>query len=188
MELLGIPLSIFFLIAPIRWTIRRTLRPVDRAARDNTTPFRFMVGDFLCLFWVVQLPLAGVNEIYSSEAPFYFWEFFTLVWVLAPVVWVTCAQALSKAGITGGVHRWIYLALVVPTVYYGLFPFIWLSILFVANIFFHIPISVVSLHAAFPWWITIGVALIAAGIYTPRMIRSAADGAQHVELLPSSAP
>jgi hypothetical protein len=170
MELLGIPLAIILIIAPIAWTVRRTLRPVDQAAKQGNEPFRFMVGDFLCLFWVIQLPLVAVAEIDATETPIYFWQFFALVWVLAPIVWVTCARALTKAGISGGLRRWIYLALIVPTVYYGLFPFIWLSMLLIGSTFFHIPITIVPMRAVVPWWITIGIALIAAGIYTPRMI------------------
>jgi hypothetical protein len=186
MELLGIPLAIFLIIAPIAWTVRRTLRPVDQAAKKGNKPFQFMVGDFLCLFWVIQLPLAAVSQIGSSEAPTYFWEFFGLVWVLAPIVWVTCARALSKAGISGGLHRWIYLALIVPTVYYGLFPFIWLSMLLIADTFFHIPVTIVPLRAAVPWWVAIGVALTAAGFYTPRMINQVTNDRKVFEANPTA--
>lgn len=186
MELLGIPLVIFLIIAPIDWTVRRTLRPVDQAAKKGNQPFRFMVGDFLCLFWMIQLPLAAVAEIDASAAPVYFWEFFVLVWVLAPIVWVTCARALTKAGITGGLRRWIYLALIVPTVYYGLFPFIWLSMLLVGSTFFRIPITIVPMRAVLPWWIVIGTALIAAGLYTPRMIDQVANEREDFKSDPSA--
>src|SRR5688572_5942452 len=112
---------------PLMWTVRRILRPVDQAAKERDAPFRFSLGDFLCLFWVVQLPLAFVMQIEGEETEPFFWVLTCVVWMVAPLVWVTCARALSKAGISAGKHRIFFLAIVLPTVYYGLFPFIGLS-------------------------------------------------------------
>jgi hypothetical protein len=158
-------------VLPLVWTVRRILRPVDRAAKQRNLPFRFSLGDFLCLFWVVQLPLAFVFQIEGEETAPYYWTLMLLVWAIAPLVWITCARALSKAGITAGKHRIIFLALVVPTVYYGLFPFIAMSWAGVVNVAVKGPQFLQQHGTAVAWWVVLVVALVVCGFYSPWMIR-----------------
>jgi hypothetical protein len=156
---------------PLVWTVQRILRPVDRAAKQRNLPFRFSLGDFLCLFWVVQLPLAFVFQIEGEETATYYWTLMLLVWAIAPLVWITCARALSKAGITAGKHRIIFLAIVVPTVYYGLFPFIGMSLAGVVNSAIKGPQFLLQHGSAAAWWVVLVVALVVCGFYSPWMIR-----------------
>jgi hypothetical protein len=158
-------------LTPIVWTVRRILRPIDQAAKDRNAPFRFSIGDFLCLFWVVQLPLAFVFQLSDEETLTQYWLFTAVIWAVAPVVWFTCARALSKAGVSAGKHRFIFLAIVVPTVYYGLFPFIGLS---------WAGIATVSMEGWRPlwqdktgalWWLGLAIALILSGYYSPWVVR-----------------
>jgi hypothetical protein len=94
-----------------------------------------------------------------------------MVWAIAPLVWITCARALSKAGVTGGKHRIIFLAVVVPTVYYGLFPFIGMSWAGVVNLALKGPEFFQQHRPVVFWWIVLVVALVVCGFYSPWLIR-----------------
>ena len=56
--LVGIALA----AAPIIWISRQILAPIDRAAKFRKAPVRFSIGDFLCLFLAIQIPLAAVHR------------------------------------------------------------------------------------------------------------------------------
>jgi hypothetical protein len=173
LKLILIPLGVVFTALPIMWTVLRILRPVDRAARERNLPFRFSMGDFLCLFWVVQLPLAFVYRVEGRETEPFYWILTLVVWAVAPVVWITCARALSKAGVSEGKHRFIFLGIVVPTVYYGLFPFIGLSWAGVGAIGFRGMDYFWQHSSKVLLWFALMVALIASGFYSPWMVRNA---------------
>src|SRR3954468_7092812 len=78
------------------------LGPIDRAAKGQHAPPRISIGDFLCLFVAVQLPLTLASRIRSDETEVYFWIFAALSWVVAPIIWISCARSLSRAGIMNG--------------------------------------------------------------------------------------
>jgi hypothetical protein len=48
--------------------------------------------------------------------------------MIGPLTWITCARTLSKAGVVKSLHRLMFMGFVMPVVYYGLFPFTWLSV------------------------------------------------------------
>jgi hypothetical protein len=177
MQLVGVVLVVVGLalltLGSLRWTVTRILRPVDRAARERNLPFRFSLGDFLCLFWVVQIPLAFVFQIEGEELEAFYWIVTVVVWTVAPIVWIVCARALSKAGVSGGKHRFIFLGIVVPTVYYGLFPFIGLS--WAGGIATSIegPALLWQYGTAMFFWVLLAISLLACGIYAPWLIRNA---------------
>jgi hypothetical protein len=177
-----IPLGVVFTAWPLIWTVLRILRPVDQAAKERNLPFRFSMGDFLCLFWVVQLPLAFVYHIEDRETESFYWILTVLVWAVAPLVWVTCARALSKAGVSTGKHRFIFLGIVVPTVYYGLFPFIGLSWLGVGAIGFKGMDYFLQHRSTILLWTVLMASLIASGFYSPWMIEHAGAPAEHEDI------
>jgi hypothetical protein len=158
-------------VTPIFWTVRRILRPIDRAAKDRNAPLRFSIGDFLCLFWMVQLPLAFVFQLSGEETLTQYWLFTVVIWAVAPVVWFTCARALSKAGVSTGKHRFIFLAVVVPTVYYGLFPFIGLSWAGIATFATEGFAPLWQDKTAALWWLGLAIALALSGFYSPWIVR-----------------
>jgi hypothetical protein len=47
---------------------------------------------------------------------------------MAPVIWFACARALLKAGVTKAQHRFVFLGVIMPIVYYGLVPFVFLTV------------------------------------------------------------
>ena len=133
MMLVGITVSVALAFLPGVAVAKWILTPVDRAARFHEAPARFSIGDFLCLFAAVQIPLAAVYRLKGPESEPQFWVFTIMTWLIAPVIWLACARALSKAAVTTAWHRFVFLALIMPLVYYGLIPFTFIGIaLFVA--------------------------------------------------------
>jgi hypothetical protein len=183
--IVGAIASILVLIlAPVMWTVHRILRPVDLAARERNLPFRFSMGDFLCLFWIVQLPLGFLDRIADGEPDQYYWVLLGAVWAVAPLAWVTVARALSKAGVSMGKHRMIFLGLVLPTVYYGLFPFIGMSIAVVIGIVNRGLQFFLERQELASWWFVLALSLVACGFYSPWMVRHVAEEFDDVELIP----
>ena len=91
---------------------------------DPPRAARFSIGDFLCLFLAVQIPLAAIHVLVRGEERGLFWMFTLATWCIGPVVWFICGQALLRAGVSHGWRRMAYLGLVLPIVYYGLIPFV----------------------------------------------------------------
>lgn len=116
-------------IAAIGWWI---LMPIDRRGKARKAPVQFSVGDFLCLFIIMQLPLIVTHfmptKFVNDQERHFVWIFAIATWIMAPVIWFSCARALSKAAINNGLHRFIFLGLVVPFVYYTLIPFLFVMV------------------------------------------------------------
>jgi hypothetical protein len=158
-------------LAPVIWTIRRILRPIDQMAKARNAPFRFSIGDFLCLFWVIQIPLAFVFQIDAENTAIHYWVLPIMVWAIAPLVWITCARSLSKAGLVDGIHRYIFLGLIVPIVYYGLYPFIGLSWAGIAVLTSEGLPGLFRNGLAVLVWAGLATALLTGGLYTPWLVR-----------------
>jgi hypothetical protein len=122
-------------VAPIMWISRQILAPIDRAAKFRKAPVRFSIGDFLCLFLAIQIPLAAVHRFMGED----YWTFTIITWLVAPVIWYAGARTLSKARVTTNSHRFVFLGLIMPLVYYGLVPFTVLGISFLAVPLGHTP-------------------------------------------------
>jgi hypothetical protein len=173
--LLGFGLFVGLIVAVYvggRWI----LGPIDRAAKRRISAPRITISDCLCLFVAVQLPLAFIRRIRSDETEVHFWIFMVLSWIIAPVIWISCARALSRGGITGGVHRFLFMALVLPIAYYGLVPFVLLTAAAAIQIVFGEGGFLLSR----PWWIVgwlaTGTAIVAAGSYTHWLCGTAGPG------------
>jgi hypothetical protein len=149
---------------------RWILGPIDQAAKSREAPVRFSIGDFLCLFLAVQIPLTAIYQFVGEDEKPVFWLFTIITWLVAPVIWFACARALSKAGVTRGKHRILFLALVMPIVYYALLPFVILSMVGIG--------ALVVGNAAGPWqtgwlvvaWVVVAGTLYVCGLYTRWMI------------------
>src|SRR4051794_28565325 len=119
-------------IAPIIWIARQILSPIDRAAKFRQAPVRFSIGDFLCLFLAIQIPLAAVHRFVGQDTMEAYWIFTIITWLIAPVIWYAGARTLSKAQVTKSSHRFVFLGLIMPLVYYGLVPFTLLGFAFLS--------------------------------------------------------
>lgn len=195
--IIGVVLILSAILAPIIWTVQRILMPIDRAGKareglllvSNDHPIaasdmvlRFSIGDFLCLFLIVQVPLAFVFRIDGKETRPHYWVMMGLIWLVAPFVWFTCARALSKAGIVSGLHRFVFLGLVVPAVYYGLFPFIGLSLGGILKLFEDGPNALWENSLGMGLWCVLATAFVLGGFYSPWLERKQAQVAAAEEV------
>jgi hypothetical protein len=129
--LIGIALA----VVPIIWIARQILAPIDRAAKFRKAPVRFSIGDFLCLFLAIQIPLAAVHRFWNEDTMEAYWIFTIITWLVAPVIWYAGARTLSKAQVATNSHRFVFLGLIMPLVYYGLVPFTVLGFAFLSPLF-----------------------------------------------------
>jgi hypothetical protein len=139
--------------------------PLDRAARRLKAPVRFSISDFLCLFLAVQVPLTVVQILVKSDEPGMYWSFTFASWVVGPLAWYVCAQALSRAGVSRGLHRVLFLGGVLPVVYYGLILFVVLPFLALGA---RSRADTQMLIAMRPWavlWVVVAMLLLASAYY-----------------------
>jgi hypothetical protein len=145
------------------------LGPIDAAARARQAPIRYSIADFLCLFVIIQIPLAAAFQFSDEEAREYYWLFTAVTWIAAPVIWVTATRALSKAGISGGVHRLIFMGVIIPLAYYGLIPFVVMPSIGLSQI-----IKGTNILTQHGWlvalWFVLGILLYLSGRYTKWMV------------------
>jgi hypothetical protein len=88
-----------FVFAAIYLLGKWILGPIDRAAKDRHGSTRISIGDLLCLFIAVQVPLSFISTLQSEETETHFLVFTILTWLVAPIIWIVCAMNLSRAGI-----------------------------------------------------------------------------------------
>jgi hypothetical protein len=120
-----------------------------------------------------------VHLVAGGEMDQFYWVLTVGVWAAAPLAWITVARALSKAGVSAGIHRMIFLGAVLPTVYYGLFPFMGMSIAVVAG-FVQQGLNFLAAYKLILAWFILGAALVACGFYSPWMVRRAAIDAEEI--------
>src|SRR5436190_20277001 len=84
--------GIMLAVAPIFWIARQILAPIDRAAKFRKAPVRFSIGDFLCLFLAIQLPLAGAHRFLGQETMEAYWTFTIVTWCVVAVIWYAGAR------------------------------------------------------------------------------------------------
>lgn len=148
------------------------LGPIDRAAKLRNAPVRFSIADFLCLFIVVQIPLAAAFQFSQEEetAAFY-WLLTAITWIIAPVIWLAATRALSKAGVSAGRHRLMFMGLIVPIAYYGLIPFVIMSMAGPVAIFTNEWPRIDGFHWYIVVWLLLGVLLYLSGLFTQWLVR-----------------
>jgi hypothetical protein len=165
------------LLVAIYFAGRWILGPIDRAAKARKVPARITLADILCLFLVVQLPMTLASSFRVEETEAYFWIFMILAWVIAPVIWISCAMTLSRAGISSGKARLLFMGLVLPIVYYGLTPFAVTTLIGVTWLM----LGEGGERFRTPWivaaWAFTAAALVGCGIYTNRLARQLEDSA-----------
>jgi hypothetical protein len=126
-------------LGPTVFVARWILTPIDRAAKSREAPVRFSIGDFLCLFILIQIPLAAIFRLQDStedgDVRVGLWVLTAILWGVGTVIWYAGARTLSKAGVAATGNRFVYLGLILPLVYYGLVPYTFLSCSGVAALF-----------------------------------------------------
>jgi hypothetical protein len=166
---------------------RWILGPIDRAAKGRRAAARVSIGDFLCLFVAIQIPFTLATRLRSEETESFFWFFAVLSWIVAPVIWISCAATLSRAGITSGKHRLAFMGLVLPIVYYGLAPFVFLGIMSASMILTGNGHEIWAYWGLMIAWVATGIALVCCGLYTNWLVRMLnRESAGHSEADPSA--
>jgi hypothetical protein len=169
--------GIAFALAPITWIARKILAPIDRAAKFRKAPVRFSIGDFLCLFLAIQIPLAAVHGFLGPETMEAYWAFTLITWLVAPVIWYFGGQTLSRAQVTTGSHRFVFLGLIMPLVYYGLVPFTVLGLTFLAPLLGHTPTQIRWMLLA---WIVLASLFFISGRFVRWMLHQVPNDKQPV--------
>jgi hypothetical protein len=160
------------LFGPLACVAIWILAPIDRAAKSREAPVRFSIGDFLCLFVMIQVPLAGVYQLNNTENSDSLWFATLVAWTLGIVIWYAGARTLSKAGVYHSGHRFVYLGLILPAAYYGLLPYTFLSwwLLFAPDDNPAFDNFTFSTWTTVIWWVLTGLYLLSA-IFTRWMLK-----------------
>ena len=167
----GLCASLVALITPVFLIGKWILSPIDRAARFRNAPARFSLGDFLCLFLAVQLPLTAIYRLVEEDEKRLFWLFTVMTWIGAPLIWIACARTLSKAGVDNSKHRFVFIGLIMPFVYYGLVPFALLTLAGVASLFVdNVPSIGLRTGVMALGWLLLAVVFFLSGLFTRRML------------------
>jgi hypothetical protein len=157
---------------PVIWLATSILAPIDRAAKFRKAAVGFSIGDFLCVFLAIQLPLTAVYQFVRESGREAYWGFTALTWLVAPFIWFACAHALSRAQITNGWHRIAFLGLIMPLVYYGLIPFTILGI----GLFLPFQIPYLQLPRMPITWLTLALLFFISGRFVKRIVNGIAGG------------
>ena len=166
----GLLMCVLAIIGPSTFIVRWILAPIDRAAKFRKAPARFSIGDFFCLFLAIQIPLAIIYRFVDSDESQFYWLFTIATWIVGPVMWVTGARTLSKAGIESSGQRFVFLGLIMPIVYYGLLPFTILGIR-IAFILCGAENLSQFTFSVFATWGALAGLLALSAMFTARMVR-----------------
>lgn len=101
---------------PVLWLISRAiLYPTVTAAQKVRGPFRFQLLDFVVLILQIQLALAPILAWTSGEAVRPQRNLFLTLGLGATVaMWLGAVSFLSKAGVTQGIRRAIFILFYLP--------------------------------------------------------------------------
>jgi hypothetical protein len=152
---------------------RWILGPIDRAARSREAPVRFSIGDFLCLFLAVQIPLTLIYQFVGEDERPVYWLFTIITWIIAPVIWFACAQSLSKAGVSASKHRLLFLGLIMPIVYYALVPFVFITVVSIGSLAAGEPVDLGNTGWLVAAWLALVGVFFLSGLFTRWMVRHA---------------
>ncbi len=170
---LAVPAAVAVLALAIgRWIFN----PVEQAARKREFPPQYSIADFLCLFFLIQLPMALVHGYFGGgrsrfvvgelarAAP---WILDIFAWFACGMMWWLSVRTLSRAGVRNPRSRAIFLVVVVPVALVGALGIPIVSIAMVAG--------ADSLPPPTLWGLSLlGVvlvgAVVACGKYTRRIV------------------
>lgn len=185
-------LGIIAIFGPTVFVARWILTPIDRAAKSREAPVRFSIGDFFCLFILIQIPLAAIFRLQDgtgdSDVNGGLWFLTAVLWGVGTVIWYAGARTLSKAGVATSGHRFVYLGLILPLVYYGLVPY---TLLWGAGVgvLFENEFPLRTIGWGFAAWTILTVLYVLSALFTRWMLRCEQSIAgEPLEAAPESGP
>jgi len=96
--------------------------PIVRAGKERRLPPQYSITDFLCLFLLIQLPMALIHGyLQPAQSGFLPGGATGVVWLLDGYAWLACGalwwgsvRGLSRAGIRNPWSRICFLVVVLP--------------------------------------------------------------------------
>ena len=92
----------------IAWWI---LHPLDEAAKRSRMRLQFTLADFLCLFVIVQAPMAMIHGLADGEASIVLDLF---AWFCVGSMWFGSVWEMSRAGVQRPLDRCVFLVVMLP--------------------------------------------------------------------------
>jgi hypothetical protein len=178
--------GLIWLLVAIPFSIWWVVGPIDRAARNRRFPRQFNLADFLCLFFLLQLPLALLQRAFTAPEYRSRQNAVTLgivAWIAGGLMWWFAVHILSRAGVNRVLHRCLFLMLAMPFALIG------------SVVFGFVPLGVAALlsergsGSARGLWFLMGmeIGLFALILVAGRFTRSMVRGVGQCELENSSA-
>ena len=111
-----VAITILIGLALIFFVRTKLALPLDSAAKNRRHTTQFTIVDFLCLFVLVQVPMALIHSIKSipGTQPWAIYFLDVYAWISIGLIWWKSAQIMSRAGINTPKHRVILLLVVLP--------------------------------------------------------------------------
>ena len=120
---------VLVVVLPVGWAIGNwVLGPIVRAGQKRRLPPQYSITDFLCLFLLIQMPMALIHG-YAQPAQSgfspgggdraYVWLLDGYVWLACGALWWGSVRALSRAGIRNPWSRGYFLLVVLPVTLVG---------------------------------------------------------------------
>jgi hypothetical protein len=173
---------------------RCVFHPVELAAQQRELPPQYSIADFLCLFFLIQLPMALVHGYFRGEGSRFVvneleragpWILDAFAWFACGMMWWLSVRALSRAGIRNPWSRAIFLVVVVPVALVGALGIPIVSIAIVAGLGSLAPLSLWGLVLL--ELVLVG-AVFGSGKYTRRIVAAAAAPPEADRLPPRVRP
>jgi hypothetical protein len=159
------------IVGAIRAAGKWILGPLVQAVGDRSHPVQFTMLDFCCLLFLLQLPLGLVHSTMTLDEAPTIWILDGFGWAACTLAWLLSVRTLSRAGIHKPWYRAVFLALCVPTVYFGLVAVAVLIIVIGFDAAPGRPAQIISLSAALT---TLACALLLAGRFVRHMLADTA--------------
>jgi hypothetical protein len=168
-------------VPAIGWVVGTwVFRPLIRAGRVRRLPPQYSIADFLCLFLLIQFPMALIHGYLDPGAIGFSGrdDGRTYVWVLDGYVWLACGalwwgsvRGLSRAGIRNPWSRIIFLVVVLPATLVATIVGCCLP--------FFLPFVLFEPRSSQNAWFFVGAVTVPAvvfccGLYTRRIVAAAA--------------
>ena len=125
-------LLLVVLVALAVWCGSWILRPLDQAAKNSQRRPQFTLGDFLCLFLLVQLPTGLIHAWLRDVDSIAIWVLDAYGWGACGALWWVSVRTLSRAGVQNPWQRGVSLVVVLPISCFGSITAVVLPVMLVA--------------------------------------------------------
>lgn len=97
------------LVAAFGWAVSWSTRPLRQVAKKRSLPVRITWQDFMCLFSLVHLTSIVFYGLIGPVSLAILGHIYVYTWIGWGILWADSVVTLSRAGITGGMLRIVFL-------------------------------------------------------------------------------